>query len=248
MKVPVEEVSGNELKKKTIDPEKIMRTVERISQNRFIIAIFLVIDGFVFLLNPAESVENMGRAIATSMVFAAGAMIIAKIVAKERFVHFLPALILLAAGVLMYFYPTFLSAYFRLLLALFIVINGTINLLDILGLTQAREFVTALKDKAEKFFSRIKSPQAIEEGMEGEAGKILNPLDKIISESNRHKAVYFTINLLAVILGVMLLVRPNLSITIFGLIMIYAGSSNLVMAFRTWKISKDLRDKVKNGT
>ncbi len=126
--------------------------------------------------------------------------------------------------------------------------NGTINLLDILGLTQAREFVTALKDKAEKFFSRIKSPQAIEEGMEGEAGKILNPLDKIISESNRHKAVYFTINLLAVILGVMLLVRPNLSITIFGLIMIYAGSSNLVMAFRTWKISKDLRDKVKNGT
>ena len=245
MKVPVEKVSGNELTKKTIDFEKIMRTVERISQNRFIIAIFLVIDGFVFLFNPAESVENMGRAIAGSMVLAAGAMIIAKIVAKERFVRFLPALILLAAGVLMYFYPNFLSAYFRLLLALVIVIQGTINLLDVLGLTQAREFVTALRDKAVKFFSRIKNPKQIDEGMEGEAGKILNPLYKIVSESKWHKAVYFAINLLAVILGVMLLVRPNISITILGVIMIYAGSSNLVMAFRTRKISKELRNKNK---
>ena len=64
-------------------------------------------------------------------------------------------------------------------------------------------------------------------------------------DSIEHKAVYFAINLLAVILGVMLLVRPNISITIFGVIMIYAGSSNLVMAFRTRKISKELRNKNK---
>ncbi|MBR7174211.1 MAG: hypothetical protein IKD50_07270, partial [Clostridia bacterium] len=87
---------------KKIDLEKTVQTIERISQNRLILAIFLVIDGIVFLANPEQPVEEMGRSVAICMALAAGAMIIAKIVAKERLIRFIPALILLAAGGLMY--------------------------------------------------------------------------------------------------------------------------------------------------
>ncbi len=228
---------------KPFDFEKIKLTVQRISQTRFVLAISLIVTGIVFILNPEQSVENMGRDLAFCMVFAAGAMIIAKIAAKERFVRFLPALILLAAGGLMCFYPDNLSAYFRLLLALLIIINGAINLLDILGLTQPRKIIAALRVKVEAFFTRLKKPKELVEGMEEEAGKFMNPLYKIVSESKWHKVVYFTTNFLAVILGVLLLFQPDLSITIFGLIIIYTGISDLVMAFKTRKMSKDLRNK-----
>ena len=49
-------------------------------------------------------------------------------------------------------------------------------------------------------------------------------------------------NLLSVILGVLLLVKADLSITVFGLIFVYVGISDFVMAFRTRKVSEKLRN------
>ena len=230
-------------KKSSFNLEKTVQTIERISQNRLILALFLVIDGIVFLSNPEQPVEEMGCSIAICMVFAAGAMIIAKIVAKERLVRFIPALILLAAGGLMYYYPDVLSAYFRLLLALVIIINGLLNLFDILGLSRAQEMVTALRDKITEVFSRVKTPKDLDNGIDEQGNRYLRPLQKIVSESKRPKTVYFATNLLSVILGVLLLVQPNLSITVFGLIFVYVGISDFVMVFRTRKIS----EKLKNG-
>ena len=227
---------------KKIDLEKTVQTIERISQNRLILAIFLVIDGIVFLANPEQPVEEMGRSVAICMALAAGAMIIAKIVAKERLIRFIPAFILLAAGGLMYFYPDVLSAYFRLLLALVIIINGALNLLDVMGLSRAREMLTALRDKAAKFFSRVKTPKTFDDGIDEQANKYFRPLQKIVSESEGHKAVYFVVNLLSVILGVLLLVKADLSITVFGLIFVYVGISDFVMAYRTRKVSEKLRN------
>ena len=143
----------------------------------------------------------------------------------------------------MYFYPDVLSAYFRLLLALVIIINGLLNLFDLLGLGRARETVTALRDKITSLFSRVKTPKDLDNGIDEQCNRYLRPLQKIVSESKRLKAVYFVTNLLAVSLGVLLLVQPNLSITAFGLIFIYVGISDFVMVFRTRKISEKLRNR-----
>lgn len=231
------------MKKASFDLEKALKTVERISQNRLILALFLVVDGILFLANPEQPVEGMGQSIAICMVLTAGAMIVAKIVAKERLVRFIPALILLVAGGLMYFYPDVLSAYFRLLLALVIIINGLLNLFDLLGLGRARETVTALRDKITSLFSRVKTPKDLDNGIDEQGNRYLRPLQKIVSESKGLKAVYFVTNLLSVSLGVLLLVQPNLSITAFGLIFIYVGISDFVMVFRTRKISEKLRNR-----
>lgn len=231
------------MKKASFDLEKTLKMVERISQNRLILALFLVVDGILFLANPEQPVEGMGQSIAICMILAAGAMIVAKIVAKERLVRFIPALLLLAAGVLMYFYPDVLSAYFRLLLALVIIINGLLNLFDLLGLGRARETVTALRDKITSLFSRVKTPKDLDNGIDEQGNRYLRPLQKIVSESKGLKAVYFVTNLLSVSLGVLLLVQPNLSITAFGLIFIYVGISDFVMVFRTRKISEKLRNR-----
>jgi uncharacterized membrane protein HdeD (DUF308 family) len=231
------------MKKTGFDLEKTVRTVEQISRNRLILAIFLVVDGIIFLMNPEQPVENMGRTLAICMVFAAGAMIFSKIVAKERFISFLPALLLLTAGGLLYFFPDALSAYFRLILALVIIINGAVNLSGVLGLGRVQDSVVAFKSKLEKIFSKVKTTKELEDGMEEQTNKYLRPLHQIVSESERNKAFFFVTNLLSVILGVLLLVRPDMSITIFGIVFIYVGINDFVMAFRTRKISEKLRDK-----
>ena len=143
------------MKKTPIDIEKTALLVERISRNRLILAIALIVDGILFLLNPGKTVEGMGRAIAISLLLAAGVMIIAKISVKEPFSRFLPALILLAAGGLMYFFPDVISAYFRIILALLIIINGSVNLLSILGLSRAQGILVTLKDRADSLRSRL---------------------------------------------------------------------------------------------
>jgi uncharacterized membrane protein HdeD (DUF308 family) len=231
------------MKKKGFDLEKTVLLLGRISRNRLILAVLLVVDGIVFLANPEQPVEEMGRTIAITMAFAAAAIIIPKIVAKERFVRFIPAFLLLAAGGLMFFYPDVLSAYFRLLLALVIIINGSINLLNVLGLSREQEIVVSFRDKITRLFSRIKSPKDLEEGIDEQASKYFRPLQKIISETEGHKIFYLATNVLAVILGALLLIKPDLSITVFGLIFIYVGISDFVMVYRTRKISEKLRDK-----
>jgi uncharacterized membrane protein HdeD (DUF308 family) len=231
------------MKKTTIDIEKAAHTVEQISKNRLILAILLVVDGIIFLINPGQPVEGMGRAVATSIMIAAGALIISKIAAKERFVNFLPALILLAAGALMYFFPHVFSAYFRIIIALFITINGVVNLSGVLGLGRVHGFLVTFNSKASDLSSKVKTPEELNNGFDGQAEKYMRPLHKIVSESQGNKAVFFATNLLSVILGVLLLVKPDLSITIFGVIFIFVGVNDFLLAFRTRKISEKLRDK-----
>ena len=231
------------MKNTKIDLEKTVRIIERISQNRLILAIFLVVDGIIFLMNPEQPVENMGRTVATCMVFAAGAMIFSKIVAKEPFARFLPALLLLAAGGLLYFFPDVLSAYFRLILALMIVINGAVNLSGILGLSRVKDSIVAFKDKIGKAFARVKTSKELEDGMDEQANRYIRPLHQIVSESEGNNTFFFATNLLSVILGLLLLFWPNMSITIFGIVFIYVGINDFLMAFRTRKVSEKLRNK-----
>ena len=231
------------MKKITLDIEKTALMVERIARNRMILAIALTVDGIMFLMNPGKTVEGMGRAIAITMLLVAGAMIITKITVKEPFVRFVPVLILLAAGGLMYFFPEGLSAYFRLLLALLIIVNGIVNLLSFLGLSSAQGILVTVEDKAQKTFSRLKSPKDLGNGLQEQTNRYIRPLHQIVSESEGHKAVSVVTNLLSVLLGVLLLVKADLSITIFGVIFIYVGISDFLLAFRTRKISEKLRDK-----
>lgn len=231
------------MKKTPIDIEKTALLVERISRNRLILAIALIVDGILFLLNPGKTVEGMGRAIAISLLLAAGVMIIAKISVKEPFSRFLPALILLAAGGLMYFFPDVISAYFRIILALLIIINGSVNLLSILGLSRAQGILVTLKDRADSLRSRLKKPKDFENGIQEQTKRYIRPLYQVVSESEGHKVVSIVTNVFTVILGILLLVKADLSITIFGVIFIYVGFSDFLLAFRTRKISEKLRDK-----
>ena len=235
--------SDKGMKKITVDLEKTVHMVEQVSRNRLILAIFLVVDGVIFLMNPERPVEDMERAVALCMILTAGAMIIAKITARERFSSFLPALLLLAAGGLMHFFPDALSAYFRLMLALLIVINGSLNLLSILGLNRAKETLAAMESKGKNALSRLKKSKDLENGFQEQTKKYLRPLHQVVSETEGHKVVSFVTNLLSVILGVLLLVQANISITVFGLIFIYVGISDFLLAFGTRKIAQKLRDR-----
>ena len=229
--------------KKKINLEKIVHVIEQVMKNRLIIAIMLIVDGIVFLMNPEQPVENMGRTLAVSMAFAAAVMIFARIVAKERFVRFIPALILLALGGLMYFFPDMLSAYFRLILALVIIMNGIVNLLSVLGVNYSQGFFGILDGKVRNAASKIKSPKEMEEGFDEQAVKYLNPLQRIVSASKGNKTVFFITSLLSILLGLLVLIKPDVSISVFGVIFLYIGVCDFLLAFRTQGVSAKLREK-----
>ena len=231
------------MEKKTVDIEKITHRVEQVVQNRLIIAILLIVDGVVFLMNPGKTVEEMGRAIAISMALAAAAMVITRIAAKERFVRFLPVLILLAAAGLMYFFPAFLSGCFRIILALLIIINGIVNLFNILGVNYSQGVFGTVEGTVRTAASKVKRSKELEEGIQEQTKKYLRPIHQIVSETKGHKTVFIVTNILSVILGVLMLAKPDLSISIFGAIFIYVGFSDFLLAFRAKKIAEKLRDK-----
>lgn len=232
-----------DMEKKTGKLEKIVRFIERVAQNRLIIAILLVVDGFLFLMNPEQPVEGMGRTLAITMVFAAAVMIFARIVAKERFARFLPALLLLAVGGLMYFFPQALSAYFRLILALLIMMNGIVNLLGVLGVNYSQGVFGTVEGRVRKAVSRVKTTKELDEGFDEQAARYLSPLQRIVTGAKGNKVFFFVLSLLSVLLGLFLLVKPDLAITIFGVIFILVGISDFLLAYRTMKVSEKLHDK-----
>jgi ABC-type multidrug transport system fused ATPase/permease subunit len=129
------------------------------------------------------------------------------------------------------------------MLALLIVINGSLNLLSILGLNRAQETLAAMESKGKNALSRLKKSKDLENGFQEQTKKYLRPLHQVVSETEGHKVVSFVTNLLSVILGVLLLVQANISITVFGLIFIYVGISDFLLAFGTRKIAQKLRDR-----
>jgi len=231
------------MEKKRFSIEKIVHWVERVAQNRMIIALLLVVDGILFLMNPEEPVENMGRTLAITMVFAAAVMIFARIVAKDRFRRFIPALILLAVGGVMYFFPQALSAYFRLILALAIMMTGIVNLLDILGVNYKQGTMGNVEGKVRNVVSKVKTTKELDEGFDEQALRYVRPLNQVVSATKGHRTIFFITSLLSVLLGALLLIKPDLSITIFGVIFVYVGISDFLLAYRAGKISQKLREK-----
>lgn len=238
--------------------ENISNKVEIIMRNRLIIAFFLIVDGVTFLLNPDTTLNGMAQNIILILIFASFSVLIANLAAKVKDKRtIIITLIVIILAIFFYFNPDFIAGYIQLLLALFIIYDGLVNLANTLHLDWMSKFTTAVANKYHKILNhkpKTKEKQAkrekfkeiddnINASLEEQGAKMMNPLKNLVNKSNKSSILFVITNSATVVLGIVLLVYPGASMMIWGLIFLYTGFSNLLNGMRSINLSKKLKEK-----
>jgi uncharacterized membrane protein HdeD (DUF308 family) len=223
--------------------ENATKIAEIIMRNRLIIALFLIIDGITIILNPNSSLVGIARSLIMIVLLAAFSTLIANLCSKTKDIKsIIISLLILIIGIITYFYPDIVSAYIQLLLSLFIIYDGLINILNVLNLNKISQYTHKISEKYEKTISRKKVNKDIDKELEVQGSKYLEPLKNIVNKSNKSSVLYIIINLATIILGILLLFT-SFSMIIWGIIFIYTGTSDLLVAIKTMDISSKLKEK-----
>lgn len=250
-------------KKQNIDQvikkaESISNTVDIIMRNRLIIAFFLIVDGVTFILNPNATMPEMAKNIIILIILAAFSVFIANLAAKTKDVKTIViSAIIIAVGIVAYIFPDFIAAYMQLLLALFIIYTGLQNIARVLNLSWLSKFIYAIKKKYNKIFNRKTVDEKkkvqrekfkevdnnINQGLEQQGEKLLTPLKNIVNKSSKFSILYVITNFATVVLGIILLIFPDISIGIWGIIFLYTGFSNLFIAIKAMDLVKKIKER-----
>lgn len=257
----------NRLKKPDFDQtikkvETISSKVDIIMRNRVIIAFFLIVDGITFILNPDTTLPEMAKNIILLILLATFSVLITNLAAKAKDIKTIViSLIILALGAVFYFYPDLIAAYMQLLLALFIIYNGTMNIAKALkfddklakyaaSITKKYQKLSSKKSKKSKNEAKTNQREKFKEvdtnintGLEEQKEKLVSPLRNIVNKTSEHRVLYIVANSASIILGIVLLVYPGASMTMWGIIFIYTGLPNLFAAAKDMELFKKIKEK-----
>lgn len=238
--------------------ENIASKVEIIMRNKLIIAFFLIVDGVTFLLNPNSSLPEMARGILQIIIFASASILIANLVTKTKDIKTIAiSIIIIIVTIIMHIYPDLIAAYMQLLLALFIIYDGLVNLANALHLDWMSKFTIAIANKYNRTLNRKPKNQKkqaqrakfkeiddnINIGLEEQGQKMLNPIRNIVSKSSKSSVLYIITASATIILGIILLIFPDVSMMIWGLVFLYTGLSNLIISIKTMGLTKKIKEK-----
>ena len=251
---------------KKLDYDKTIKKVENISskidiimRNRLIIAFFLIVDGVTFMLNPDTTLPEMARNIILLILLTATSILITNLAAKTKDKKtIIISLAIIAAGIFFYIYPDLIAAYMQLLLSLFIIYNGITNIANILHLNdKLSKYARAISRKYNNFIHRKAEDEKkkqqkekfkdidnnINEGLEQQKEKLITPLKKIINKANKSSTLYIITNAASIAFGIILLIFPDVSMMIWGLIFLYTGLSNFFIAAKTMNLITKIKEK-----
>lgn len=224
--------------------ENISNKVDVIMRNRLIIAIFLIVDGITFIFNSNASLTGMARNIIIIVLVASFSTLSTNICSKTKDKKsIIISIVILIIGIIVFIYPDIISAYIQVLFALFIIYDGVINILNTLNLNKLSGYTQVIAKKFDNIINRKNTNNSFEEGVEEQKERFINPLKNIVNKTNKFSILYIITNIASVILGLLLLMFSNTSIIIWGVIFIYTGISDLLVAMRTMNISKKIKEK-----
>lgn len=239
--------------------ESISNKVDIIMRNRLIIAFFLIVDGITFMLNPETTLPEMARNIILIILLAAASILITNLAAKTKDKKTIAiSLAIIAAGIFFYIYPDLIAAYMQLLLSLFIIYDGITNITNILHLNdKLSKYARAISRKYNNFIHRKAEDEKkkqqkekfkdidnnINEGLEQQREKLITPLKKIIDKANKSSTLYIITNAASIAFGIILLIYPDVSMMIWGLIFLYTGLSNFFIATKTMNLITKIKEK-----
>lgn len=224
--------------------ENISNKVDIIMKNRLIIAIFLIVDGITFILNPSASLIGMTRNIIIFVLLASFSSLITNISSKTKDIKsIIISLITIILGIIIFIFPDVISAYIQVLFALFVIYDGVINILNTLRLNKLSGYTQVAVEKFENIINHKNVNKDFDEGTEEQKRRFINQIKDIVSKTSKFGILYIITNIASVILGVLLLMFSNISIIIWGVIFIYTGITDLMVAMRTMNISKKIKEK-----
>ena len=227
--------------KKVVD---ISNKANIIMRNRIIIAIFLIVDGITFILNPSASIIGMTRNIIKFVLLASFSSLITNISSKSKDMKsIILSLITIILGIIIFIFPNVISEYIQVLFALFVIYDGVINILNTLKLNKLSGYTQIVVKKFDNIVNIKNVNKDFDEGMEEQKERFINPLKNIVTKTNKYGILYIITNIASVILGVLLLMFSNISIIIWGEIFIYTGITDLMVAIRTMNILKKIKEK-----
>lgn len=224
--------------------ENISNDIAVIMRNRLIIAIFLIVDGITFICNPNASLTGMTRNIIIFVLLASFSTLITNIYSKTKDIKsIIISIVIIVIGIVTFIFPDVISAYVQVLFALFIIYDGVMNILNTLNLNKLSGYTQAIAEKFDNIVNRKNINNSFEEGMEEQKEKFINPLKNIVNKTNKFSILYILTNIASIILALLLLMFSNISIIVWGIIFIYTGISDLLVAMRTINISKKIKEK-----
>ena len=237
--------------------ENLSNTVDIIMRNRLIVAIFLIVDGITFMLNPDTTLPEMARNIILLVLLAAISVFITNLASKAKDAKTIAiSLAIIIVSIIFYIYPDIISAYMQLFLALFIIYDGLTNLANYFNLTRLSRYTQSLSEKITKLIN--KKPKNVSKerqeklkeidnninvGLEEQKEKLISPLKNIVNKSSKFSTLYIIANAASIILGLILLIFPGVSMMVWGLIFLYTGLSNLFVAIKTMDLTNKLKQK-----
>ena len=238
--------------------EGISNKVDIIMRNRLIVAFFLIVDGITFLLNPDTTLPEMARNIIILILLAAASVLITNLAAKTKDVKTIAiSITIIILGIIFYIYPDLIAAYMQLLLALFIIYNGIVNIANVVESERLSKYAKFLTKK----YNKIVNPKAgdkkkeeqkekfkevdsnINEGLEQQKEKMITPLVNIVNKANKTSTLYIVANAASIVLGIILLIFPGVSMMMWGIIFLYTGIPNLLAAMKSMNLSKKIKEK-----
>ena len=239
--------------------ENISNKVDIIMRNGLIVAFFLIVDGITFILNPDTTLPEMAKNIILLVLLASVSVLITNLAAKTRDAKTIAiSAIIVILSIVFYIYPDFIAAYIQLLLALFIIYNGAMNIINALNsdrlskyaqvITKKYNKVVNRKAKGEKYKEQKEKFKEIDDninqGLEEQKNKLISPLVNIVNKtSGKSSVLYIVANSASVILGIILLIFPGVSMMMWGIIFLYAGLPNLFAAIKTMDLFGKIKEK-----
>ena len=225
--------------------EGVSNKINVIMRNKLIIAIFLIVDGITFIMNPNNSLAEMARNIIIIALLASFSTMITNIASKTKDIKsIIISIVITVILVILYIYPDIISAYIQIIFALFIIFEGLINIFNALNMNKLSKYTQGIAEKFDNVMSQKNDNQDdVYKGMEEQKDKIINPLKNIVGKTNTASILYIIINMASIILGVILIVFPNISMVVWGIIFIYTGFSDLLVSMKTMNISKKIKEK-----
>ena len=244
-------------KNKKINKENILKNIDFTSKkidiilhSKLILAAFMILDGINFILYPDRSMNGMAQTVASTAFLAAGAIIITYIKTEKKDIKTLtlPILMLVISGII-FIFPKPFAMNLRLIIALFIILNGLINIFNIKKLDKVSASLTFTENKLKGKLDKGADAESDNSMLTiGQTNKIINPISNVIEKANEKYYLYLILNIISVFLGILLFTTDNITIVVCGVILIYTGLFDLLMYLRSRRLEKKSKEKNRKKT
>lgn len=224
--------------------EDMSNKVNIIMRNRLIIAILLIVDGINFILNPNGSMRDMSRGIALVVLIGLFTLLMTNLFSKDKSIKtIIMSLVVIVICVVSIIFPNFIANYIKFILALIIIFNGVLNVLNILKLDKLKLYTFYFEKQLKGFIHEANISQEFEDGVKEQTDRIINSVNDVVKKSNKNSYFSLIVNIISIILGVLLFVLPNITVITFGVIFVYTGVLDFAMVFKSRNIAKKIKDK-----